>query len=169
MPNGPPHTEPPHTEPPHTDASGGPTRGWQVRTQRPDELAEVMAIGWTGTTPTDTGWRLATLVPHSTTPLDLATPTADTPSPLSRPALRPWMGEIFNAAYVQPSERLTDLGFELPRINYGRCNERRYRFAWGVATSETGWPTSRWSASAVCFMPSKCEAFQARFILPERS
>lgn len=41
-------------------------------------------------------------------PLDLATPTADKPSPLSRPALRPWMGEIFNAAYVQPSERLTD-------------------------------------------------------------
>ena len=38
----------------------------------PDELAEVMAIGWTGTTPTDTGWWLATLVPHSTTPLDLA-------------------------------------------------------------------------------------------------
>ena len=36
------------------------------------ELAEVMAIGWTGTTPTDTGWWLATLVPHSTTPLDLA-------------------------------------------------------------------------------------------------
>jgi uncharacterized membrane protein YeiB len=36
------------------------------------ELAEVMAIGWTGTTPTDTPWWLATLVPHSTTPLDLA-------------------------------------------------------------------------------------------------
>jgi uncharacterized membrane protein len=37
-----------------------------------DELTEVMAVGWTGTTPTDTGWWLATLLPHSTTPLDLA-------------------------------------------------------------------------------------------------
>ena len=37
-----------------------------------DELTEVMAVGWTGTTPTDTGWWLATSLPHSTTPLDLA-------------------------------------------------------------------------------------------------
>jgi uncharacterized membrane protein len=37
-----------------------------------DDLAGVLATGWTGTTPTDTGWWLATLVPHSTTPLDLA-------------------------------------------------------------------------------------------------
>src|SRR3712207_2806135 len=37
-----------------------------------DDLTEVMAVGWTGTTPTDTGWWLATLLPHSTTPLDLA-------------------------------------------------------------------------------------------------
>ncbi len=36
-------------------------------------------------------------------------------------------------------ERLTDFGFDLPRINYGRCNERPYRYAWGVGTSETGW------------------------------
>jgi uncharacterized membrane protein len=36
------------------------------------ELAEVMSVGWTGTTPTDSGWWLATLTPHSTTPLDLA-------------------------------------------------------------------------------------------------
>lgn len=36
------------------------------------ELAKVMAVGWTGTTPTDTAWWLATLAPHSTTPLDLA-------------------------------------------------------------------------------------------------
>ncbi len=37
-----------------------------------DDVAEVLATGWTGTTPTDTGWWLATLAPHSTTPLDLA-------------------------------------------------------------------------------------------------
>ncbi|MGY1752118.1 heparan-alpha-glucosaminide N-acetyltransferase domain-containing protein [Blastococcus sp. SYSU D01042] len=36
------------------------------------EFAEHMAIGWSGTTPTDTGWWLATVAPHSTTPLDLA-------------------------------------------------------------------------------------------------
>jgi uncharacterized membrane protein len=42
------------------------------RTMTQDELAEVMAVGWTGTTPSDTGWWLATMAPHSTTPLDLA-------------------------------------------------------------------------------------------------
>ncbi|WP_448621547.1 heparan-alpha-glucosaminide N-acetyltransferase domain-containing protein [Geodermatophilus sp. URMC 65] len=42
------------------------------RSMTSGELAEVMGVGWTGTTPTDTGWWLATLVPHSTTPLDLA-------------------------------------------------------------------------------------------------
>ena len=29
-------------------------------------------------------------------------------------------------------ERLVEQSFELPRINYGRCNERPYRYAWGV-------------------------------------
>jgi uncharacterized membrane protein YeiB len=42
------------------------------RTMTPDELAAVLSVGWAGTTPTDTGWWLATMVPHSTTPLDLA-------------------------------------------------------------------------------------------------
>ena len=28
---------------------------------------------------------------------------------------------------------------ELPRINYGRCNERPYRFVWGNATGSNGW------------------------------
>ncbi len=37
-----------------------------------DDVADVLTTGWTGTTPTDTGWWLATLAPHSTTPLDLA-------------------------------------------------------------------------------------------------
>jgi carotenoid cleavage dioxygenase-like enzyme len=36
-------------------------------------------------------------------------------------------------------ERLVDEGFELPRINYMRCNERPYRYAWGVGTGESGW------------------------------
>lgn len=36
------------------------------------DLDEVMSVGWTGITPTDTGWWLATTAPHSSTPLDLA-------------------------------------------------------------------------------------------------
>jgi carotenoid cleavage dioxygenase-like enzyme len=31
-------------------------------------------------------------------------------------------------------ERLVDESIELPRINYGRCNERPYRYAWGVGS-----------------------------------
>ena len=43
-----------------------------TRTMSTDQFAKHMAIGWTGTTPTDTGWWLATATPHSATPLDLA-------------------------------------------------------------------------------------------------
>ena len=35
-------------------------------------------------------------------------------------------------------ETLLDPGFELGRINYGRCNERPYRYAWGLTPSEPG-------------------------------
>jgi carotenoid cleavage dioxygenase-like enzyme len=35
-------------------------------------------------------------------------------------------------------ERLVDEPIELPRINYSRCNERPYRYAWGVG-AESGW------------------------------
>jgi carotenoid cleavage dioxygenase-like enzyme len=35
-------------------------------------------------------------------------------------------------------ERLVDEPLELPRINYGRCNERRYRHVWGVGIAK-GW------------------------------
>ncbi len=38
-------------------------------------------------------------------------------------------------------ETLFDPGFELGRINYGRCNERPYRYAWGLATGGAGWLT----------------------------
>jgi beta,beta-carotene 9',10'-dioxygenase len=37
------------------------------------------------------------------------------------------------------SERLSDVPLDLPRINYGRCNERPYRYAWGVGWGESGW------------------------------
>ncbi len=36
------------------------------------------------------------------------------------------------------AERLIDESLELPRINYGRCNERPYRYAWGVGVG-SGW------------------------------
>lgn len=36
-------------------------------------------------------------------------------------------------------ERLIDGSFELGRINYGRCNERPYRYAWGLSAPGSGW------------------------------
>jgi beta,beta-carotene 9',10'-dioxygenase len=36
------------------------------------------------------------------------------------------------------AERLIEEEIELPRINYGRCNERPYRYAWGVGAGG-GW------------------------------
>jgi beta,beta-carotene 9',10'-dioxygenase len=36
-------------------------------------------------------------------------------------------------------ERLSDADLELPRINYGRCNERPYRYVWGNSNGPTGW------------------------------
>jgi carotenoid cleavage dioxygenase-like enzyme len=35
--------------------------------------------------------------------------------------------------------RLTDTDIELPRINYGRFNERPYRYVWGVGNGPSGW------------------------------
>ena len=37
------------------------------------------------------------------------------------------------------SERLTGEPLELPRINYGRCNERPYRYVWGNSNGPQGW------------------------------
>jgi len=37
------------------------------------------------------------------------------------------------------SELLVEEGFDLPRINYGRCHERPYRYVWGVGSKSTGW------------------------------
>lgn len=36
-------------------------------------------------------------------------------------------------------EQVVPQGFDLPRINYGRCNERSYAHAWGVGVGESGW------------------------------
>jgi carotenoid cleavage dioxygenase-like enzyme len=35
--------------------------------------------------------------------------------------------------------RLADGAIELPRINYGRCNERPYRYVWGNSNGAGGW------------------------------
>jgi carotenoid cleavage dioxygenase-like enzyme len=55
-------------------------------------------------------------------------------------------------------EQLADDDIELPRINYSRCNERPYRYVWGVGNGSGGWlerivkidvaerSTLRWSA-----------------------
>lgn len=37
------------------------------------------------------------------------------------------------------SERLAEEDLELPRINYGRCNERPYRYVWGNGNGLGGW------------------------------
>jgi carotenoid cleavage dioxygenase-like enzyme len=34
---------------------------------------------------------------------------------------------------------MLDDDLELARINYGRCNERPYRYVWGVGVGESGW------------------------------
>jgi beta,beta-carotene 9',10'-dioxygenase len=54
-----------------------------------------------------------------------------TPAYLERFRLSPKAGTL-------RSERLIDESIELPRINYGRCNERPYRYAWGVGIG-SGW------------------------------
>jgi beta,beta-carotene 9',10'-dioxygenase len=36
-------------------------------------------------------------------------------------------------------ERLAEGDLELPRINYGRCNERPHRYVWGTGSGPEGW------------------------------
>jgi carotenoid cleavage dioxygenase-like enzyme len=53
------------------------------------------------------------------------------PAYLERFRIAPATGEV-------TVERLLDESLELPRINYMRCNERPYRYVWGVG-SRSGW------------------------------
>jgi beta,beta-carotene 9',10'-dioxygenase len=57
--------------------------------------------------------------------------------PVADPELRRF--RIRPADGTVATERLSDRGLELPRINYGRCNERPYRYVWGVGRGESGW------------------------------
>ncbi len=53
------------------------------------------------------------------------------PPALSRFTISPAAGTV-------AGERLIDDPIDLPRIDYGRCNERPYRYVWGVGTDGTG-------------------------------
>jgi carotenoid cleavage dioxygenase-like enzyme len=57
--------------------------------------------------------------------------------PVAEPQVRRF--RIDPAAGTVGDELLVEQGFELPRINYGRCNERPYRYAWGVGSGDSGW------------------------------
>jgi carotenoid cleavage dioxygenase-like enzyme len=57
--------------------------------------------------------------------------------PVARPQVRRFRIQPGRSSVQE--ERLLDDGFELPRINYGRCNERPYRYAWGVGVGPGGW------------------------------
>jgi carotenoid cleavage dioxygenase-like enzyme len=57
--------------------------------------------------------------------------------PVAEPQVRRF--RIDPAAGTVGHEQLVEQGFELPRINYGRCNERPYRYAWGVGNGPSGW------------------------------
>lgn len=56
--------------------------------------------------------------------------------PIATPELRRFT--IDPDAGTVHGERLVEEGFDLPRINYGRCNERPYRYAWGVGVGTDG-------------------------------
>lgn len=54
------------------------------------------------------------------------------PPALSRFTISPEAGTV-------QSERLIEETLDLPRINYGRCNERPYRYVWGLGTDGTSY------------------------------
>jgi carotenoid cleavage dioxygenase-like enzyme len=58
--------------------------------------------------------------------------------PLSQPSLERF--RISTGDGTVTTEALADHALELPRINYGRCNERPYRYVWGVSDGpDSGW------------------------------
>jgi beta,beta-carotene 9',10'-dioxygenase len=57
--------------------------------------------------------------------------------PVAKPELRRF--RIWRETGRVESERLVDEPLDLPRINYGRCSERPYRYVWGVGFGDSGW------------------------------
>jgi beta,beta-carotene 9',10'-dioxygenase len=58
-------------------------------------------------------------------------------APISKPALTRF--RISPGSNAVTHERLTETGLDLPRINYGRNNERSYRRVWGTGFGDSGW------------------------------
>jgi beta,beta-carotene 9',10'-dioxygenase len=61
----------------------------------------------------------------------------DEHTPLVKPALTRFKLSLADRSVS--SERLSEGGLELPRINYGRCNTRPYRYTWGNDLGASGW------------------------------
>jgi beta,beta-carotene 9',10'-dioxygenase len=66
-------------------------------------------------------------------------------------------------------QQLSDLPFELPRINYMRCNERPYRYTWGVAADSSGWferivKIDVWDGSAAAWQADDCFPSEPVFV-----
>ena len=57
--------------------------------------------------------------------------------PIPRPQLTRFRLQLSNRAVSHA--RIGETGIELPRINYGRCNERPYRYVWGNDLGASGW------------------------------
>ena len=57
--------------------------------------------------------------------------------PIAKPELRRF--RISAERGTVESERLVDEPLDLPRINYGRCSERPYRYVWGAGFGDSGW------------------------------
>jgi beta,beta-carotene 9',10'-dioxygenase len=56
---------------------------------------------------------------------------------LPQPQLTRFRLGVADRSVIQ--ERIGEEGIELPRINYGRCNGRTYRYAWGNDLGPSGW------------------------------
>ena len=57
--------------------------------------------------------------------------------PVAKPELRRF--RISPESSAVASDKLVDEPLDLPRINYGRCSERSYRYTWGVGLGDSGW------------------------------
>lgn len=57
--------------------------------------------------------------------------------PMARPELRRFT--IDPSSGRVSDELLVEEGLDLPRINYGRCNERPYRYVWGTGVAGAGY------------------------------
>ena len=74
----------------------------------------------------------------SPTPGSSRTSTSSGCGPASRSRTRSWRASGSRPARTGASRTSgwSRSGIDLPRINYGRCNERPYRYVWGVGTDE---------------------------------